>query len=537
MQKRRLLRWFHQSGLLDRMARSEKRQLVLITGNQALVALAANASIPVAKNLQSKPEIAEIAALKVDDGDDIIDGSELPVGDHAKTVRAVAPTAVTQKPKAVRADDSLDVSGLDIDGEDVVAKRVTPVAKTKPTPAPKAGRKSPKIPNFDTFRKKLIWIISGGVALVALLVWMFVFAPAATIVITAKTTAEPINTSVRLVNGQPTSLESGTLAAVMQSEESEEVVEFEATGQKDVGEHATGTITITNCDGPGFTLSAGTSFTSTSGQVFYSTTSASVSAQTGRPSDCRRDGSGAGSGSVNVQAAESGESFNIGSSSYEIGGTSGDVYARGTAMTGGTTKVVKVVTEEDVEKAKDGLSDKKSSDNKKSELAGKFSKGDVVIADSYTVDRGDAVSSPAVGKELASGKAKLTVKTTLKMYAVAKDELDSFLKSSLEESLDNSGDQKVYSTGVDKVSFSNFQQSQDSASVSIKTDGSVGPKIDESQIKENARGKRYGDIQQNLQSIEGVKDVDVKFSFFWVNKVPNNTDKIKIEFKVNGNER
>src|SRR6218665_2514188 len=90
--------------LLERMAKNDKKQLVLITNNQALVALAASAKIPVAKNLQSKPELAEVAAIVVDDGDDIIDGSELPVGDHAKTVKVRDGTAVVAA-SALRSDD------------------------------------------------------------------------------------------------------------------------------------------------------------------------------------------------------------------------------------------------------------------------------------------------------------------------------------------------------------------------------------------------------------------------------------------------
>src|SRR6218665_2123282 len=63
--------------LLDRMARNEKKTLVIITSNPALLGLTAAAKIPTAKNLQSRPEIADIPALKVDDDDDIINGEDL----------------------------------------------------------------------------------------------------------------------------------------------------------------------------------------------------------------------------------------------------------------------------------------------------------------------------------------------------------------------------------------------------------------------------------------------------------------------------
>lgn len=46
--------------LLQRTATQSDKRIVLITNNQALAALSAAASIPVAKNLQSKPELAEM---------------------------------------------------------------------------------------------------------------------------------------------------------------------------------------------------------------------------------------------------------------------------------------------------------------------------------------------------------------------------------------------------------------------------------------------------------------------------------------------
>jgi len=46
------------------------------------------------------------------------------------------------------------------------------------------------------------------------------------------------------------------------------------------------------------------------------------------------------------------------------------------------------------------------------------------------------------------------------------------------------------------------------------------------------KGKIYGEVQQSLESIDGVKEVDVQFSYFWVRTIPNAIDKITIEFKL-----
>ena len=173
----------------------------------------------------------------------------------------------------------------------------------------------------------------------------------------------------------------------------------------------------------------------------------------------------------------------------------------------------------------------KSTDSQKKALTEKFSSDDIVIDSSFVVQRGDASSSPAVGQEASSGKATLTIPTTYSMQAVAKSELETYLKDSLTSKIDTS-DQKIYSTGIGSATLSNFVQEGNTMSATVNAKGAVGPTIDENEIKEFAKGKKYGDIQQSLEAREGIKDVDVKFSYFWVRTVPNNTDKIKVEFKI-----
>jgi len=211
--------------LLDRMARADKKKLVLITANAALVALAAAAKIPVAKNLQSKPEIAAIPALIADDGDDIIDGGTLPVGDHAGTIPIKDGTVEQGRSDAI---ETISLDELD--------------APVTPKPGKKSGV---KIPNFDTFRKKLFLGIGAGVGLIALLVWMFVFAPSATVILTARTTPAPLSANVSIGESLQTSFDEGTLRSVQASDEADETIEFTATGTGKVGEKAAGTMTIT----------------------------------------------------------------------------------------------------------------------------------------------------------------------------------------------------------------------------------------------------------------------------------------------------
>lgn len=506
--------------LLERMAKNDNKKLVLITSNQALVALAANASIPVAKNLQSKPELAEVPAMIVDDGDDIIDGSELPVGDHAGSVKVkdgTRPTASGMRSDAAAATD------LDIDGEKVAASSAAAgrVAGKKP------GRS--KIPNFDTFRKKLIFGISGGVALIALLIWMFVFAPAATVVITASTSPQSVSAAVRLGGTQATDFKAGVVSSVSQQEQANETIEFDATGQKDVGEKARGSVTIRNCDSSdAFTVKGGTAISSGS-QNYILQSDVTVSGARFSGGGCSSPGT---SSAVTVVAQNSGESYNQSAgTAFGVSGYGSTVRATSSdGISGGTSKIAKVVSAADIERARGELIGKATDEQKKA-LVKKFTNGEKVIDSSFTVDRGAVTSAPAVDQEAASGKATLTIPTTYTVHAVTDGELETFLKASLESKIDTAT-QKIYDSGISAVTISNFRKEGDATLATVNASGEIGPKINEDQIKEQVMGKRYGEVQQSLEAIEGVKEVDTQFSYFWVRTVPGDANKIKIEFKV-----
>jgi len=509
--------------LLERMAKTDKKQLVLITNNQALIGLAANAKIPVAKNLQSKPELAEVPALIVDDGDDIIDGADLPVGDHAATVKVKDGT----KPAA---DDSrseaIDATDLNIDGEDVAvgAAAAATARRGAAKTAGVKGKNRPKIPNFDTFRKKLFLGIGGGIALVALLIWMFVFAPAATVIITARTTPTPVSASIKLGGTAATNYQQGIVSSVSKQDKKDVTLEFAATGQKDVGSKATGTLKVSRLTQSDYTLPAGSGFNTTTGLVFNTDKDVIIPAsQPCFPSYCAQ------SATVTVTAAESGTNYN-GATGTATGpsGTTGTFQG---PTAGGTSKIAKVVSADDLERAKGDLLGKSTDDEKKA-LIKSFTNGEIVIDSSFTVVRGDATSNPAVNQEAPTGKATLTVPTTYTIQAIAKADLDSYLKAYLNAKLDNANSQKVYSTGIDGATVGNFKQDGDTLLATVNATGSVGPKIDEAAVKDQVKGKRYGEVQQSLEAIDGVQEVDVQFSYFWVRTVPNNTSKINIEFKV-----
>lgn len=504
--------------LIQRAASQHEKKLVLITNNDALSALAASAKIPVAKNLQSRPELGEIAALDLDDGDDVIDGAQLPVGEHAKQAAEVTTTPLD----AAAADVISDTDGMDIDGEPAVDK-IAPAAKP-------AVKKRAKVPDFDTFRKKIVLFGALGALLIAFLVWAIFFAGRATVYITAKTTDASFNDTVALNTSSDTDTSNKVLRATEQTLKKDVSVDFQATGEKNVGDKATGQVTISTCiasTSPPADIPAGT--TISSGGNNYTTGDTASFTQGLFGNGCLNYKTNP----VSITAADGGTAYNVSGDSFAVSGHP-NMSASGSAS-GGTDKTVKVVTKSDVAKAKQQLDQSNSDDSAKSDLTKQFGSNVKVVEDSFSADSSGVTSSPAVGEESSDGNAKLAGTINYTMYGVANDELAHFLDSYFKSQLDDQNTQRVYDSGASSANFSNVDTSK-GVTAQMTASGKIGPKIDDNEVKKLAAGKRYGDIQQALQSIPGVSNVDTKFWPFWVSKAPNNPDRISVKFKIDGDK-
>lgn len=497
--------------LLQRAATNDHKHLVLITNNQALMALAASAKLPVAKNAQSKPEIPEAAALDVDDGEDIIDGSELPVGDHARMAGDTG-------------GDELDAAASTIiDGESV------PESKTPASSKALKTKRSTKVPDFSMFRKKVVLIGAGVVGLIVFFVWALVFAPHATVVITARTNDVNVSKTIAISTTNATDFSSGTIKAISQQKKKPVSVDFDATGEKNKGKIASGSVSLSaqKCSGNPFDVPSSVPAGSTvnSGGSSYITDTAISFSGSGTSGGCYTYSGG----TTGITATQAGASSNVSNGTFSVSGRS-DVSGTGSAS-GGTDDIIKVVTAADVQKAAAQLATQEDQAIK-SQLKAAFGSNVTIIESSYKVDKSTPVSTPAVGQE-AGGKAKLTTEITYSILGVSESQLNKYLDAAVKDKIADQPDQQMYDNGAKKASFSDFQTEGDTSRVRIIANGKVGPDIDKEKIKEQVKGKRFGDIQADLESIQGVDDIDVKFFPFWVRTVPGDVKKITIEFRVN----
>lgn len=497
--------------LLKRKAKQANKSIVLITSEASLLPLAGAVGLHVAKTLQSKPvippppEVEKKHESVVDDGKDADDKV-----DKNKSVGELAGAAALGAAAAKNdsLEDTIDVDDIDDD---------------KPKKSKKGGKGSKiKVPNFDKFRMRMFLIAGGAVLLIVLLVFANVILPKAKI--TIKTDAVSVSTSFEFTADTAAKAFDEAKAIVPAISKQTNVTNTQkvtATGKKNVGEKASGTVTMsttTNCVTPVAAVPSGT--TVSAGGLNYTTGDAAsfnvTSVQSGK---CIWT-----SNSVPVTAQNGGANYNLAPQAYSVAGYTG-VTAQGSQMSGGTDKNITVVQQSDL----DGATEKITQDDKKAkeELTKELEEEELFPIDASIVATAPKITTSAkVGEE--AGEVTVNGEVTFTMLGVARDDLKKLVEASAKSQIDTSK-QKISDDGLDEATFSVAKHDSPTKQVvSVQSNAYAGAKIDEAALKEQIKGKKKGDVEKLVQGTPSVEGVTVKFSPFWVNKVPKNTKKITI---------
>lgn len=510
--------------LLQRAADANDKRVVLITSDHSLTALAAGVRMPVAKNLQSRPEVPEIEP-PISDDEEIINGAELPVGEMAAAMgTGAAASAKADKTLADKVDDDVDLRDAP-KAKDLAAGAAAGAVKKPAMPLSKKVSSKLKIPDFATFRNKFFLFGGVGAALVIFLIWALVFAPHASVTISAQTIAVNVDRTLSL-DPKAASSDTGKLALKpsVQTLKKSVATTFTATGQKDVGNKASGTATLSNgYDSSGISIPQGTVLVAGNGKKFTTNNTVTVPGATVSGGSIK-----SGTAKVGITATESGDSYNMAAQSYEVQGYP-SLGANSDATTGGTTQMTTIVTQEDVDKAKGQLAQPDTS-GAKNELKKQFQGDYIVIEESFTSDQGQPNVEPAVGQP--AQQAKVAVETTYTYVGVTREDVKKVAGDVVNAALEGKENQQMYSLGDNSVAFQVFQKSENGTySARLIATGFIGPKIDTDKLAEQITGKRFGEIQTLVNQIPGVQKVDIQLSPFWVNTAPS-PDKIDISFSV-----
>jgi hypothetical protein len=515
--------------LLKRSAESAKKHVVLITTEAGLLPLAGAVGMYVAPSLQSKPVIP-IAPDGVSSAD--IDES----ADFDPDAAADQPVGQLAGPAAVMKDDmetiELDNGDEDSEAEGGVAAGAAAgagAASLAKSFKPKKDSKL-KIPDFNKFR---LGIILAGVVLVGLLVFgyfaMFVL-PAATV--TIATDSSEITTSSNLTldpAAKELDVEEKVFPAKIEKKQVNGSQQVTASGQKNKGERATGQVTLSlkDCSQDEVTVPAGTGV-SANGKTFITQDNATMqSVKVG--SKCSNSSfPGASAKTVDVVAQKGGADYNIAASTFTVASFSSLVSGQSSdSMAGGTDNIVKVVSQSDVDSAKQKIASQNGTAAAKAELQSKLEdEGYFAITSSAQASEPVVTPSAQVGDE--ADTVTVTTSTTYTMYGVKKSDVEDFIVANIKDKI-NPSKQQILNKGVDKATFDiTSPATSGPLQVAFSATSQAGPDIKTDALKSQIAGKKTNDVRTIAKQTPGVTDVTVKYSPFWVSKVPKKESKITI---------
>lgn len=481
--------------LLVKMAKQAGKVLVLITNQEALIKLAAVAQIPVAKSLTSKPEMPEIPALKVDGEDDIIDGTKIGIGELAGLpADAPAPVVTKDQPKSTDSDEKPALS------------------------APKV-----KIPNYNKFRNRLLIGFGLAAILISFLVWAIWFAPQAEIAFTTTTKTVNVSSSVSLVK-QPDAIkiEENILHAQTHHLSKKRSLEIAVTGEKELKVPASGTVTFKNYNIAPVSVAAGTQF-KTGSCKFVAKETVTVPGASGSVLNYVL-----GTAQVRVEATQPGPACNI--PAKELENSLSNIKSHGSEMTGGSERKIKVMTQEDFDKAKEQLA-KETHDSATKELRNKFDSSMVIVDESLVIKEAEMTQTSKVDEEAKDGKVKFEQAIDYQISGLSRKLLEQYISHVVLRDDASAHKARVYDAGLGQLHFSDFVTNAEKTSMRIVTQAQIGPNIDKDQVKQFVKGKQFGEISSHYEAIDGVREVSVKLSPFWVSTVPTQDDKIVISIR------
>lgn len=468
-----------------------------------------NSAHPLVKKIKENPNLNDVIE---------IDMSEKKVVTPPPGVKI---NHYNQDGELIDSDDKISVDKNDKKPEPVTHSMASPIAVDKyfePKPIKPATKKN---------WKKII-IIS---ILIIIVLGSFVyFYPSMKIIASLKT--EPIEENIKITVDTATkdySKETGSIPGEIITTNDDINKDFTATGKKNIGDKAKGTVTISNGTGTVTNLPTGSQLESNSGLIFTTTASAVVPAATASV-----DGGGnvvktPGKADVAVEASKAGEDYNIGASTFTVYNFSGLSGNNSNSFSGGSSKQITIISGTDIENAKNEL--KKEAETKLQEKLSQIS------TDKKLSFIGSAINYETNGFSSDKGEGTETDKFNAKMSLSAKT--IGFNQNDYKQSVINSlgskipQDKELILSSSDEILQGgiNADYSKGTLEIDGRIKTKLGPKLSVDNMPQEFKGKNYSYVENSLKSINGI--TDIKFyekPSWWIKRMPLRSQNIKIEF-------
>ncbi len=350
--------------------------------------------------------------------------------------------------------------------------------------------------------------------------------------VTVTVAAEPFEKSLELtIDKEATQVDASQriIPGKLLSINKDDAKRVVATGQKNVGGKAKGTVTLSNAyQSSAYDLAAGTTLTAGDGKTFSLTEKVSIPGATVTLVEGQLVTS-PGKTTATIAATEPGDAYNIKPTKFTISGLSGDKAAKITAestkdFSGGFTKQVTIMTQADIDGAKEVVVGDLA--KQAAEELHKQAKDLKLIEEAVTSEVVSIETNPAaVDSETDYFDIKVKTKNEVMVFdeKAVQELVNTAIQAEVPEDKElllGEGDEFVVS-----VSSTNYAEGQLTLESKVKT--KIGTRIDAKAAKKGLAGKSEQAIREQLMTLPNAKEVQVTtFPRWWwqdTSFVPLNT--------------
>lgn len=238
---------------------------------------------------------------------------------------------------------------------------------------------------------------------------------------------------------------------------------------------------------------------------------------------------------IKVLAQEPGEEYNINPSKFSVPGLTGTPYYYSVwaesfnPMEGGFKKEVKIITEEDLETAKNSL--KKDLENlAKNALKEQLPQG-LLLTEKGTLIKDFQVSCDGKPEEQ---KSEFNCQGKIKIAGVGfKDsDLKNLAINFIKSNIDSSKEFIVEDLALE-YSFQGLIIDKGKMFLNLKIKADIYDKISKEDILSKIKGKSKQEIKEIIfENYPQIKKIKFKFQPFWIKKAPNSLERIKIKIQL-----
>ena len=505
--------------ILDREAKKAERQVSLITTDKISKNLASQVGITVYQTVSEAKSARPPAATD----------AMIPAGASGATDPNIKINQY-QREDEISDQEPLELSPVAEDDGGVEVDEPGNIEPERKT----AEEKPMKKKNLNSRRKPII--IISSIFLVLVLVAAYFTIPQATATMILKT--EDLNSKESVTvqkdaesaNAESASPEKLIVTGREIVSEQELSKDFEATGKKNIGTKSSGEITFYNgWDTGPQKISAGAVLTAQGKKFVVDSEVTTPGATTSLVGGEIKINPGSIKGRVTAQSP--GDDYNIGAATFTVDAFSSEkkekIYGQSSvALSGGTTKEVKVVTDGDIASAKSSVLQEATSTAiaDMNQQAG----DNKIITSTVKTAEISFETSKKVNDEVDTFSAKIVIKST--GIAFSEGDIRNLI---IEKNVTAIGpDQMLINPEGATLAWSvtGYDEATGEIKLDVNFEAKVGKKLNEGEIRDKISNKKYGTAKEILENTEGVESVELNVTPTILSRVQLIKSRIKVVF-------